>query len=191
MKKHIMLFAVVLTLPVILTGETLRLKYPATVEVLNDDGKVSGTRKLKAGTVVSVETSEATAPKNAAAKSGKKLTPSDLSPIMFKTTRPASGATLRAEVKLSDDYYGGFEKARGKFWSVDVYAYDAGWENYELFNGYVSKSTLIGKKLVEVVKDGNSHRCIVKVTFAKDETFEDLLLIQDFKPVQPEAKSGD
>lgn len=162
-------------------AETLRLKYLTTVEVVNDAGKVVETRKLKAGTVIAVEEPQAPAAKPG---KGKKLAPADISPIMFKTTRPAVGGTLRAEVKLSDSYYGQFETQRAKFWSVDIYVYDAKWENSELFTGYISKSTPIGKKFAEFVKDGNAHRSIVKVNFAKDETFDDLLLIQDFEPLQ-------
>ena len=165
-------------------AETLRLKYLTTVEVVNDAGKVVETRKLKAGTVIAVEEPQAPAAKDAQKPAkGKKLVPADISPIMFKTTRPAAGGTLRAEVKLSDSYYGQFETQRAKFWSVDIYVYDAKWEYSELFTGYISKSTPIGKKFAEFVKDGNSHRSVVKVNFAKDETFDDLLLIQDFEPL--------
>ena len=166
-------------------AETLRLKYLTTVEVVNDAGKVVETRKLKAGTVIAVEEPQAPAAKDAQKPAkGKKLVPADISPIMFKTTRPAAGGTLRAEVKLSDSYYGQFETQRAKFWSVDIYVYDAKWENSELFTGYISKSTPTGKKFAEFVKDGNSHRSVVKVAFAKDDTFDDLLEIQDFEPLQ-------
>ena len=107
---------------------------------------------------------------------------------MFKTTRPASGATLRAKVKLDDNYYGKFDAMRGKYWSVEIFAYDAAWEDSEIFNGYISKSTPIGKKFIDLAKDGKQHRCLVKVTFTKDETFEDLLLIQDLEPLPDAAE---
>lgn len=45
------------------------------------------------------------------------------------------------------------------------------------------KSTSLGKKFADFVKDGNSHRSVVKVAFAKDDTFDDLLEIQDFEPL--------
>lgn len=180
-----LILATLLAPAVIYSGEVFRLKYPATVDVLDASGKVSGTRKLKAGTVIAVEEPQAPAAKDAQ-KPGKgtKLIPADISPIMFKTTRPAAGGTLRAEVKLSDVYSGQFETQRAKFWSIDVWIYDAKWENSEYFTGYISKSTPIGKKFAEFVKDGNNHRSVVKVNFVKDETFDDLLLIQDFEPLQ-------
>ena len=184
MSKSLIL-ATLLVPAVTISGEVFRLKYPATVEVLDASGKVSGTRKLKAGTMIAVEEPQAPAAKDAQ-KPGKgtKLAPDDISPIVFKTTRPAGGATLRAEVKLSDSYYGHFENQRSKYWSVDIYVFDMKWENSELFTGYIPRSTPIGKKFADCVKDGNAHRGIVKVIFAKDETFDDLLQIQDFEPLQ-------
>ena len=173
--------------PTLVADVQYRLKTSTTVDIL-EDGKVTGTRKLKAGTIVTVdEAAPAKDEKPAAKAKGKKLVPADISPIMFKTTRPATGATLRAELKLSDNYYGQFEAQRAKFWSVDVWIFDAEWKNSELFNGYISKSTPTGKKLAELIKDGETHRSVVKVTFAKDDTFDDLLLIQDFEQIQPDA----
>lgn len=162
-------------------AETLRLKHQTTVEIVDEAGKVIGQKKLKAGTVIAPVDSAAPAAA-APGKKGSRLVPAEISPMMFKTTRPAK-ATLRARVKLGDSYYGKFEDQRAKYWSVDIYVYDSKWENSELFTGYIPKSTLLGKKFADFVKDGNTHRSIVKVDFVKDDTFDDLLQIQDFEPL--------
>ena len=92
MKAHIVLLTAVLALPALLSGETLRLKYLATVEVLDDAGKVVGTRNLKAGTVVSVDSSEASAPKISGGKDVEKLELSDLASITLKPAQLSTGA---------------------------------------------------------------------------------------------------
>ena len=168
-------------------AETLRLKYQTTVEIVDEAGKVIGQKKLKAGTVIAPVDSAAPAAA-APGKKGKRLVPAEISPIMFKTTRPAN-ATLRAAVKLSDIYSGKFEGQRAKYWSIDIFVYDAKWDNCEFFTGYIPKSTSLGKKFADFVKDGDSHRSVVKVAFVKDDTFDDLLEIQDFEPLPAPASN--
>ena len=183
--KKITLALAALAALMVAHGETLRLKATTTVEIVDEAGKVIGQKKLKAGTVIAPVDSAAPAAA-APGKKGKRLVPAEISPMMFKTTRPAN-ATLRAEVKLSDSYYGKFERA--KYWSVDIYIYDSKWENSELFTGYIPKSTPLGKKFADFVKDGNTHRSVVKVAFAKDDTFDDLLEIHDFEPLPAPASN--
>ena len=72
MKKLVFIAAVVTAL--FCEAETLRLKFAATAEILDEAGKVVGTRKLKAGTVLSVP-SVPSVSSPAASKGGKKLTP--------------------------------------------------------------------------------------------------------------------
>ena len=91
-------------------GETLKIKYVTTVDII-EDGQVVGTRKLKPGTLVEVveqsgETAKPGAEKGAQPAHGGKLRLSKLSPVMFKTTRQSMAHVFNAEIKLSDDYVG-------------------------------------------------------------------------------------
>ena len=176
MTKAVFILWLAATLVAPVFGETLRLKYQTTVDVLDDAGKVVGQRKLKAGSAIAL--ADPVAP----VAQSNRLAPLDIAPILFKTNRPAS-AVLRAELRLADSYYGHFETQRGKVWSADVYVYDADWENFELFTGYFGRNTQLGKRLAALLQDGKNHRCTVKVSFAKDEIFDDLLMIHDFEPL--------
>lgn len=176
MTKTVFILSLAAALIVPTFGETLRLKYQTTVDVLDDAGKVVGQRKLKAGSAISL--ADPVAP----AAQSNRLAPLDIAPILFKTKRPAS-AVLRAELRLADSYYGHFETQRGKVWSADVYVYDSDWDDFELFTGYFGRNTQLGKRLAALLQDGKNHRCTVKVSFAKDDIFDDLLTIHDFEPL--------
>ena len=161
-------------------GEQLRLKFAATAEIIDDAGKVVGMRKLKAGTVVAVEDSAAPV---IAARKGK-LSPSKISPAMFLATQPPAGAVFRAELSLSDIEHDKFPK--GKYWNVMIAAQNEDHSDGETFWGYVSKSHPVGKRIIELIKDGKDHLALVKVRPVKDEYRNDNVTIEDFEPVTDE-----
>lgn len=178
MKKLFFIAAVVTAL--FCEAETLRLKFAATAEILDDAGKVVGVRKLKAGTVVAVDDSAAPV---SPAKKGK-LSPSKISPAMFLATQPPSGAVFRAELSLCDIEHDKFPK--GKYWSVLIAAQNEDHSEGETLWGYVSKSHPVGKRLIELIKDGKDHLTLIKVRPVKDEFRNDNVTIEDFEPIADE-----
>lgn len=162
-------------------AEQYKIKITATVDVL-EDGKVVGQKRLKPGTVIEVV--EADAPAAAAAQTKKdaqvgKLKPSKLSPIMFKNTRPAAGAVLRAEISLGDSYYGKFEGKEGQYWSIDIYARNEDWSGGESFYGYVKKTAPIAKQLISRIENGKDYKCLVKLLPIADPDYKDFVSIND------------
>lgn len=175
-------------------AEQYRLKFPATVDILEDES-VTGTKKLKAGTVVEissqtytdVKTPTAGATRTAQGRAGR-LTPSNISPAMFKNEgKPKT--TLRAEIELGSNYYGQFETKKSTHWNVYISAKNADWSYGERLDGYITKSSTLAKRLISVIQDGKSHRCLIKVTPVKDEIHDDLVTIDDFEILQPESES--
>ena len=158
-------------------GESLRLKFPATVEIV-EDGKVVGQKKLKAGTLVEVADEQPPASGSATAARASKLRVSKLSPIMFKTTRPAVAHVFNAELSLSDSYYGQFEGKESQFWSVDIRAKNAEWKAGEFFYGYARKSAPIGREISTMLSDGTEKKCRVKVSLVRDPDWKDLVNIE-------------
>ena len=158
-------------------GEQLRLKFPASVDIL-EDGKVVGQKRLKAGTIVEVADEQPPASGSATAARAPKLRVSKLSPIMFKTTRPAVAHVFNAELSLADSYYGQFEGKESQFWSVDVRAKNAEWKDGEFFYGYARKSAPIGREISTLLADGTSKPCRVKIAIVRDPEWKDLVNIE-------------
>lgn len=165
---RILMLAIVAALAVGAQAETYRLKYVTTVDVLDDSGKKIGTKKLKAKTVIQEVAAEEAAP-----QAGGKLVPGDMSPAVLIQTAPAT-AVIRAEVRLYDFYASEFKK--DKYWSIYCYGMNDDWSLGELFYAYVRKSTALGKRVFDFVKDGKEHKCIVKLHHRgnKMATIEDI-----------------
>lgn len=174
MTNNLILAALVSVLAISATAEQYKLKFPATVDIV-EDGEVVGTKKLKAGTMLQLA-DEAAADEKPQAKVGK-MTPSKISPMMFKNTHPAS-AVFNAEVELGDSHYGPFEGKEKTYWNFYVRAFNADWSDYERLDGYVKKTAPIAKTLLAIVKDGKSHPCHVKVSPVNDATLNDLVTIE-------------
>ena len=159
---------------------TYRLKMSATVDVLDESGAVIGRHRLPAKTVITTVDAPSEA---ASATPGKrrvgKLKPSKISPAMFKATQPAT-ATLRAEIELKNSYVGPFDGQEAKYWSIDIWAQNEGWDGGEWLTGYAEKSSPIGKRIIDLVKDGKKKKVIIKVAPAKVKNWDDLVYIEDF-----------
>jgi hypothetical protein len=159
---------------------TYRLKMSATVDVLDESGAVIGRHRLPAKTVITT----VDAPSEAASTTpGKrrvgKLKPSKISPAMFKATQPAT-ATLRAEIELKNSYVGTFDGQEAKYWSIGIWAQNEGWDGGEWLTGYAEKSSPVGKRIIDLVKDGKEKKVIIKVAPAKVKNWDDLVYIEDF-----------
>lgn len=172
-------------------GETLKIKYATTVDIV-EDGQVVGTRKLKPGMLVEVaeqsgETAKPGAEKGAQPAHGGKLRLSKLSPVMFKTTRQSMAHVFNAEIKLSDDYVGPYENRGDEFWSVDVYAYNANWDGMEHFYGYAKKTSPVGRQIQRELADGASHKCHAKLTYVRNSSvYDNIVLLDAFEFVDKE-----
>ena len=186
MKESLLLSVVLLSL-IPASAEQYKLKLPVTVDIV-EGGEVVGTKKLKAGTLLQLsDVSEVPLAEDAKeskglAKKGSKLTPSKISAMMFKNTQPVS-AVFRAKIELNDGYYGPFDGKDKMYWSICINAYDEKWEVAERLDGYVSKSSQVGKRLISVVKDGKMHGCHIKVKPVKYEDLKDYVTIEDFEMV--------
>jgi len=170
------------------SAESLRVKYAVTVDVLNDSGAVVGQRKLKPGTVVTLDESAEPAQQDAKGKADAKgkLKPSQISPTMFKTEKPSAGAVLRAEVSLSSYYFGQFDGKSGKYWSVDIKAKNDDWSWGEIFQGYAPRSLDVGKKIAAELQDGKDHRCLIRVVPIRDAYVQNMVLIKAIEFLAPE-----
>ena len=163
-------------------AEQYKIKFTATVDIL-EDGKVVGQKRLKPGTIVETVESEATAAVESAAQPAKsaprgKLQPSKLSPIMFKNTRPAAGAVLRAEISLGKYYWGKFDGKENQYWNIDIDSKNDDWGYAEDFMGYVKKTTPIAKQLLAKLEDGKEHKCLVKLIPIADPDHKEFVSIE-------------
>ena len=186
MRTHILIAASILS-AFAAVGETLKIKYVTTVDII-EDGQVVGTRKLKPGTLVEVAEQSGEAAKPGAEKGAKpahggKLRLSKLSPVMFKTTRQSMAHVFNARVKLSDDYVGLYENRGGEFWNVDVYAYNANWDGMEHFYGYARKTSPVGRQVERELADGAEHKCHVKLAYVRDTIYDNLAIIEAFEVI--------
>lgn len=175
-------------------AEQYRLKFPATVDIL-EDGSVIGTKKLKAGTIVEIQSQTDTdvktpttgATRTAPGRAGR-LTPSNISPAMFKNEgKPKT--TLRAKIELGSSYYGQFETKKSTHWHVYIAAQNADWSYGEGLDGYIPKSSTVAKRLISAIQDGKTHRCLIKVSPVKDEIFDNLVTIDDFEILPPDPET--
>lgn len=187
MKKEICSCLLVLVAVFSSFGEQYRLKTPATVDII-ENGEVVGVKRLKVGVVLQPmeEKTEADTAIDKGAgsvvKKGGKLIPSKISVMMFKNTQPAS-AVFRAKIELNDGYYGPFDGKEKSYWSIYIRAYDSEWNDSERLDGYLSKASAVGKKLITIIQDGKEHACHVKVRPVKCEDSRDYVTIEDFELV--------
>jgi len=184
--------AMVFVLAASVSAEQYRLKFPASVDVLDETGKVVSTTRLKAGTVISLaegvvieEGKGESSVKETATKVKAKLVPSDISPEMWKNKRPAH-AVLRAELELDTYYNYSWRDKQKTHWSVRIAAKNEDWSYGESITGYVLKSSSVGKRIAEALKDGKEHRALVKVKPTKFDDEVNFAVIEDFELVDGE-----
>ena len=165
------------------SAEVYRLKLPATVDIV-EDGEVTGTKKLKAGTLVALaeETPAADAQEKAPAPTAGKLRVSKLSPIMFKNTHPAVAHVFNAEVELNDYYTGPFEGKGDLFWNVRVCAYSQNWKSMEIWQGYARKTDAIGRQVKALLEDGERKTVHIKLSWVKGKDADDLVMVEAIEP---------
>lgn len=172
-------------------AEQYRLKYSATVEVI-EDGKSVGTKRLKAGTILETPSeAEVHTPADPEAKGEKptasKRTKSEMPYSLFRTERPKSGTWFRAKVELSDYYNYDFEGKQSKYWSIRIEVEKPGGGFDTTPSGYVKRATPAGKTLGTLLRDGGIHWAMLKLVPVRNPD-DDSVIVLDCQPLEDEAE---
>lgn len=172
-------------------AEQYRLKYSATVEVI-EDGKSVGTKRLKAGTILETPAAEEVPNPAAAETKGEKptsakRTKSEMPYSLFRTERPKSGTWFRAKVELDDYYNYDFEGKQSKYWSIrlEIEKPNGGFDATP--SGYVKRTTPAGKTLGTLLRDGGCHWTMLKLVPVRNPD-DDSVLVLDCQPLEDEAE---
>ena len=169
---------------VALHAEQYRLKFPATVDIL-EDGKVVGSKKLKAGTVIEVpDTSDAATPQGKAAptKTTAAKESSEMPYKLFLSQRPKKGAWFRCKVQLDDYYNFDFDGKQSTYQSISLNVYKPDGQDYDLAYSYVKKSSKIFPKLMALIKDGNAHIIYAKLQ-PQTNREDDSSMLEDYREI--------
>jgi hypothetical protein len=91
-------------------------------------------------------------------------------PVAFKAWAAGNDETLalRAEATLSDYYNYQYRSAKATHYSISFEDHFA--NRRDRFHGYVPKDSALGKKLFDLVKDGQPHKLIVTIQRTGTET---------------------
>ena len=165
-------------------AEQLRLKYAATVTVLDADGKPCGKRTLKAGTLIEVVTPTATAA-TTTAHSGRwtdrELDADDISPAMFKAEKRTTPTSFFCKIKLDPDPYvpGELEETAKECFCLYVTAFGKGSNASGNFFVFFKKNTPMGKAIIKYVQDGNHHPATLTFHCLPDTSFPDYVILDN------------
>ena len=96
----------------------------------------------------------------------------NMAPAMFKAHKPVTAVSYDCSCKIDggDDEY----------WEVSLYTKN---REEEHFTGSVKKSSALGKRLISVLKDGNTHNLNVTIKYSHPVTYDWMVDIIDFKNV--------
>lgn len=170
--------------PLFLPAEQYRLKFPTTVDII-DGSEVIGSKRLKAGTLISLETEEAKTSEKKDATPSAKESASEMPYKLFQGKRPKSGAWFRCKIELDDYYNYDFAEKKSVYQSIDIHVYRPDGQDYDIGYAYFKKAGPVGKKLMSIIKDGNSHLVFAKLVPAANKDDDSSVLI-DFKPIAEE-----
>lgn len=186
MKKLILIFALTVLCGGIHAAEQLRLKYAATVTVLDADGKPCGKRTLKAGTLIEVVTpTAAAATSTATAHSGRwtdrELDADDISPAMFKAEKRTTPTTFFCKIKLNPDPVipSEYEETAKESFCLYVTAFGKGSHASETFRVFFKKATAMGKAIIKYVQDGNPHPATLTFHCLPDTKWPDYVILDN------------
>lgn len=184
MKNLILIFALVVLCGGIHAAERLRLKYAATVTVLDADGKPCGKRTLKAGTLIEVVTPTAAAA-TSTAHSGRwtdrELDADDISPAMFKAEKRTTPTSFFCKIELDPDpvIFREFEETAKESYCLYVTAFGKGSNASEHFWVFFKKETAMGKAIIKYVKDGNPHPATLTFHCLPKSTTPDYVILDN------------
>lgn len=164
MKRIITIITVCVMCGGILAAERLRLKYAATVTVIDDAGRKIGTRQLKAGTEIAVVDAAADAQKGDAEAKSTAGKPSGISPAQFIAERITTPTKFVAVGTLDPDPVT-FNKSLSPstHWCASLGIFGKTRKSQSLVYAYAPKSSIAGKSLFKIMKDGEQHKLLVSI----------------------------
>lgn len=100
---------------------------------------------------------------------------------MFRADASLASITFPVKAKLSDEYYGSFNDCQATHWSVEI-MYSSGDNGWSSVRGYVVKDSSVGKRLLELIKDGGAHPMLMRVARSESGPMGTrYVTIKDFK----------
>lgn len=102
---------------------------------------------------------------------------------MFMATMPKMQHVKysKCECKISTDFCGEFENCQKSHWAIRIFAYTDDREDYEMFLGYVRRTSAIGNRLMKLLSDGKEHVLSLVVQYTDKAIDNDVVEIVDFK----------
>jgi len=93
----------------------------------------------------------------------------------YQATKPSEVGIFRLDCKLSDYYNYGYIDLQNKYYSIECYSeFDE-----SIIYAYVDKNSDDGKKIFEILKDGNNHKLVLAVKYDyKSENTSDILSLK-------------
>ena len=88
----------------------------------------------------------------------------------FKVSRPTKPVTMRVEAVLDDYYNYAFANAERTHYSIHF--------GLERVSGYVRKDSRLGKRLFDILKDGEEHNLVLEIRFLPN-SYGNVVLIDD------------
>ena len=95
----------------------------------------------------------------------------ELSWNTFKASRPTKPVTMRVEAVLDDYYNYAFANAERTHYSIRF--------RLERVSGYVRKDSRLGRRIFDILKDGEEHNLILKIRFLPNSSGPTDILIDD------------
>lgn len=184
-----------ISLAFIAHAERLILKYPATVTIVDDSGKRTGTKRLKAGTEISICESAASTTASKATADSPKGKVTGISPTQFIAEKRTTPTTFIAEAKLEPDPYAPEPRLSEKHhWCAEMTVYGKTSDSREFMKGFAPKGALIGQKVFAALKDGETHIWLVTFHACHNTEYPNCVKITDFKELSkddPRAQALD
>lgn len=178
MKKIIIVLFLIT--PLVIFAETqYRLKSDVYVDLLDEGGNKIRSGRIRSGTkIIIVQDDVKSETVKASNRKAKYIVPR-----MFKVTMPKMQLVKysKCECEISTFFSGTFENCKKTHWNVHIRAYTEDGEDFESFEGYVSKTTKVGRRLETLLSDGKEHVLSLTVRYLDNETDNDVVEIVDFK----------
>jgi len=189
---HILIFALcAAAVPFASHAEKYRLKYAATVDVLDDNGSVVGKHQLKSGTVIQLA-----APPSAAKNSNPTYAsrPSGIAPAQFLRERRTAPTTFVAVGTLDNDPIIIDEKRLNKrtHICVSLGIYGKCRQEHESVDAYAPVFSIPSMNASEILSDGEQHKLLVTIRSfpkTKEPSEVELLDIRELKDDDPLIKA--
>lgn len=189
-KKLIIAICAALSIPFAIHAEKYRLKYAASVDVLDDNGSVVGKHQLKSGTVIQL----------AAPPSAKKSNPtyasrpSGIAPAQFLRERRTAPTTFVAVGTLDNDPIIIDEKRLNKrtHICVSLGIYGKNRQEHESVDAYAPVFSIPSVNASEILSDCEQHKLLVTIRSfpkTKEPSEVELLDIRELKDDDPLIKA--